>query len=224
MAVCSNCGNDNPSEALFCEKCGTSLTPQGTAATESFEGRMEAAGKKIEEAFEQVGKKVQEGAAQARKGTQTWWDQRLGIASPIVSGLLGVIAVLIVVIIMDAIAGFSAHERFWQDLVDFVINYIWLFVFLIFLNAFSEYLIRRYRGTWRWVRPVPLAIGFFGWFWIFAQVLEIGASDLHEPSLGDLGNLIELILPLIFVLVLAVGYLALVLRIMAERAGAPAPR
>lgn len=228
MAVCSSCGNDNPAAALFCEKCGASLAPQQTPSAEGADSgpkkppeRMEEVGKKMGEAFGRIGKEIGQRAEQAGRGATTWWDQRLGIAGPIVSGLIGLVVLLIFVIIFEGIAAISAHERFWRDLADFILNNIWLFIVLIFLNAISEYLNRRYWRTWRWARPFALAIGFFGWFWIFAQVLEIVSTDLHSPTAGELGDFIELVLPLIFILVLVLAYLVLAFRVLAERQGVP---
>ena len=228
MAVCSNCGSENPAEALFCEKCGKQLTPQqvqqttqGGAAppSEPFAERMKETGKKMGEAMDALAQTAGEKAEAVGQRATGWWDERLRIAAPILSGLIGVVIFLVVIIIMDGIANISSHERFWRNLVSFALRYFWLFVGLIFLNSFSEYFYRRYRKRYRWVRPVATAAIVLGWFWIFAQVLEIGGRDLGHPSLTDEGHFIGQVLPLIFVLILVLGYLILAFRVMGERSG-----
>jgi hypothetical protein len=152
---------------------------------------------------------------------ENWWDQTLGFAAPLVSGFIGVAVLLFAIITMGIIATFSEHGDFWNDLVSFVEQNLWLFVGLIFLNSFSSYFHRRYRKAWRWVMPVWMAFGSLGWFWIFAQTLEIASRDLGHLTLADLANVIELLLPVIFALVLVIGYLMVFWITIGERGDEP---
>ncbi len=127
------------------------------------------------------------------------------------------LVLLIFTLLLDASAAVSHHERFLRDLVDFIGANVLIFIGLIFLSAFSNYLNRRYRRYFRWVFPVALAVGVFGWFWIFSQVLELADADaLGPPELGSFGLLIEVTLPLLFLLVLAVGYLVLLFEVVVK--------
>ncbi len=182
---------------------------------------MGEAGRKMGEAFGQMGRTWGYEAGRTGHRFENWWDQTLGIAAPLVSGFIGVVILLFAIIALGIIATFSEHADFWNDLVSFVERNLWLFVGLIFLNSFSNYFHRRYRKTWMWVMPVTIAIGSLGGFWIFAQVLEIAAADLGHPRLGDLANIIEFMLPVIFVLMLVLGYLMVFWITIGERGDEP---
>jgi len=224
MAPCGSCGRENGPDAKFCENCGTRLgspLPPPPAAPGTLGDEIERASKKMGEAFGQMGKTWGEEAGKSGQKLGAWWDHTLGIAAPVAAGAIGVVVLLFVIIGMGMIASVSEHETFWNDLVSFVEHYLWLFVGLIFLNSFSNYFHRRYRKTWRWVIPLPIAVGSVGWFWILAQVLEIAQVDLGHPRLGDLAEVIEILLPVLFILVLILGYLMVFWITIGERGDEP---
>lgn len=179
------------------------------------------AGRKMGEAFGRMGRTWGEEAGKAGKGLGSWWYGSLGIAAPFVLGLIGVVALLVGMVIIGAIATFSEHEDLWNDLISFVWQYFWVFVGLIFLNAFSNYFHRMYRRSWRWISPVATAVGSVASFWMLAQVLEIMDRDLGHPTLGNLSDLIELLLPAIFFLVIVFGYLLAFFVTIGERGDEP---
>lgn len=224
MTSCGYCSHENDADARFCENCGAPLQPtvsQSGAPTKSVGEGFGDAGRKMGEAFGQMGKTW--GKEMGRTGQRfgSWWDQTLGLAAPLVSGFIGVVVLVLAIVTMGYIARISEHEVFWNDLVSFVEHNLWLFLGLIFLNSFSNYFHRRYRKTWRWAVPVVIAVGSLGWFWIFAQAMEIAATDLVHPSLGDLANVIELMLPVIFVFVILIGYLMVFWITIGERGDEP---
>lgn len=224
MSRCGYCGRENGADARFCENCGAQLTFPITPSTippRTFGEEMGETGRKVGEAFGQMDKTWGEETGRTGHRLEDWWDQTLGFAAPLVSGFIGVVVLLFAIVMMGIIATFSEHEVFWNDLVSFVERNLWLFVGLIFLNSFSNYFHRRYRKTWRWVIPVPIAVGSLGWFWIFAQALEIAGADTVHPRLGDLANIIEFMLPVIFVLVLVIGYLMVFWITIGERGDEP---
>lgn len=182
---------------------------------------MGEAGRKMGNAFGQLGKTWGKEVHGGGDRFENWWDQTLGFAAPLVSGFIGVVILLFAIVAMGIIAALSEHEDFWNDLVSFVERNLWLFIGLIFLNSFSNYFRRRYRKSWRWVLPLPIAVGFLGGLWIFAQVLEIAQVDLGNPRWGDLSSDIELLLPVIFVLVLVLGYLMVFWITIGERGDEP---
>jgi len=224
MARCGHCNHENAADARLCEHCGAQVPapiPPSPIPPRTFGEEIGEAGRRMGEAFGQMGKTSGEGAGRTGNRFEAWWDQTLGFAAPLVSGFIGVVVLLCAIVMMGVIAAFSEDENFGNDLVSFVERNLWLFVGLIFLNSFSSYFHRRYRKTWRWIMPVPMAVGSLGWFWIFAQVLEIAQTDLGHPRLGDLANIIELMLPLIFVLVLVIGYLMVFWITIGERGDEP---
>jgi len=224
MAVCGYCGRENGVDAKFCENCGAQLMfpiPPCPVTPSPFGEEMGATGRKMGGAFGQMGRTWGKDAGRTGHNLGDWWDRTLGFAAPLVSGFIGVVVLLFALVTMGIIASLSEHDIFWNDLVSFVERNLWLFVGLIFLNSFSNYFHRRYRKTWRWVIPVPIAVGSLGSFWIFAQALEIAAADMGHQRLGDLANIIELMLPVIFVLVIVIGYLMVFWITIGERGDEP---
>jgi len=182
---------------------------------------MSVTSRKMGDAFGQMGKTWREEMGKTGHGLEGWWDRTLGFAAPLVSGFIGVAVLLLAIITMGIIANLSEHEIFWNDLVSFVEHNLWVFMGLIFLNSFSNYFHRRDRKTWRWALPVTMAVGSLGGFWILAQVLEIARTDLEEPRLGDLANIVEFMLPALFVLVLIIGFLMVFWITIGERGDEP---
>lgn len=227
MVQCRACGRENSEDAKYCRYCGALLQtsaqseyvpylpppapPAGSLGPPADLGqRMSEAGRRFGEEMGRMGKEMGEQARRSAVRAGIWWDRVFGLLSPVVLGLIGLLVLLIFVLVASAAASVSHHERFLRDLVDFIGANILIFVGLIFLNSFSNYFNRRYRRYYRWVFPVALGIGFVGWFWIFAEVLEIAHTDALGPSeLGTASLLIEVVLPLLFLLVVAIGYLAL---------------
>lgn len=224
MAVCGYCGRENGVDARFCEDCGAQLTfpiPPSPVPPRPYGEEKGATGRKMGDAFGQMGRTWGAETGWAGHKFGDWWDRTLGFAAPLVSGFVGVVVLLLAIVTMGIIASLSEHEIFWNDLVSFVERNLWLLVGLIFLNSFSNYFHRRYRKTWRWVVPIPIAVGSLGSFWILAQALEIAAADMGHPRLDDLANIIELMLPVIFVLVIVVGYLMVFWITIGERGDEP---
>ncbi len=227
MVVCPKCGVYNAEGSAFCRKCGESLTaakppeqaapavaPVAAAPTEepkTFERQMEDLGKRIAEA----GKKVEQ---EVRGSEFNWrWYSTLGVLAPIIGGLIATIVFLVFILIVGAVAVGSEHRSFWDELRNFLESYFLLFVGLFFLSSFNNYFNHVQRRWYRWIAPIPIAIGFVGWFWILAQVLFIGARTLTRPGLRDLGDLVISSLPIIFVIVLAIGYLVVLFQYTVEK-------
>jgi len=124
---------------------------------------------------------------------------------------------LIFILVVGAVAIGSDHRSFWEQLRDFCESYFLLFVGLFFLSSFTNYFNHVHWKLARWFTPATTALGFVGWFWILAQVLFIGARTLVRPGLRDLGDFTVFCLPIIFLIVLGVGYLVVLFRYMVEK-------
>lgn len=221
---CGFCGRENGPDARFCQGCGAQLVPGIPLPPSPPPGPgdpISDAGRRMGDAFSRMGKTWGE---EARKGgfrLQNWWDDTLGILSPIVSGLIGVFVLLLAIIVFGTVSDISEHPGFWDDIATFLVHNLVLIIALIFLSSFSNYLRRRFRKTWRWAIPVPIAIGSIGSLWVFAELLKITALDLGHPTLHGLADLIDLFLPVIFVVVLVLGYLMVFWITIGERGDEP---
>ncbi len=233
MVICPKCGAENPDGTERCGKCGAELavvkehdpTAQSpTDAGASGSGTPPPEGKTFERQMEELGKKMAQagqsfGEEAGRRGSQfeRRWYSTLGILAPIVGGLIATIVFLIFVVIVGAVAIGSEHRSFWEELRNFLETYFLLFVGLFFLSSFANYFNHVHWKMGRWFTPVMTAIGFVGWFWILAQVLFIAGRTLDRPGLHDLGDFVMLMLPVIFAVVLGIGYLVVLFRYMVEK-------
>jgi hypothetical protein len=214
MVVCGKCGAENVPESKSCKSCGATLTPisSGPAATPSpppggVAKEMSDIGQRIGQDVGRAGEKF--GKEMERRGSEfgMWWEKSLGNFSPLIIGLFGIIGFLVVILVVGAIAEVSDRPAFWNDLLDFLETYWWLFFLLSFYGAFQGYLLRKYRPVFMWINPVIAGLGFVVWFWILAQILHFAANDRGHTNLGDLGEFIEDMYIVIFVLVVIGGFL-----------------
>jgi hypothetical protein len=214
MVTCSKCGVENDPDSKFCKSCGSPIglgqVPPGgfvgPPPSGDFNREMEDFGRRMGEDFKRAGERF--GRDMGTRGSEfgVWWDRSLGIFAPVAIALFGIIGFLVAVLVVGGIAQVSDTPAFWNDLVDFMESYWWLFFALAFYAAFQSYLMRRYRETFRWINPVMHGIGFVAWFWIFAQILHLVAVDTDHVRAGDLSNFIKAMLPVLFILVVIVSY------------------
>jgi hypothetical protein len=215
MTKCGACGTENDADSNFCKSCGAAVVTSQPAEEPSsppppqgeFERNMAEMGKRIGEDFRRAGERF--GQEMGRRGSEfgRWWDHTLGIFSPVIIGMFGVVGFFIVILFAGAISTISDHPAFWDDLVAFLERYWWLFIGLAFFSAFQGYFMRRYRWTFMWINPLLNGVGFVACFWILAQVLQLLSVDADHPRLGDLSDFIEDMLIVIFFLVVFFGYL-----------------
>ena len=218
MTVCSKCGRDNPADATYCNSCSGPLssgqTEQAQPPVQSgdFGREAEKIGKSVGEGFEKAGRAFGEHAEKRGKDFARWWDASLGILSPVVVGAISVVVMLVLIVAADAIAGISDHRQFWEELADFGLRYFLLFVGLAFLGSFNDYFHRRYKRRYGWIYPPVTGASFAAWTWVFAQVLDIAATTRDHPSLVDMSDFLETMVPVVFALALVIGYVVFFVR------------
>lgn len=214
MVACGKCGLENDPDSKHCKSCGTAIgtaqsgpTPPTTPPPSGFAKEMSEIGRRIGDNVGKAGEKF--GHDMERRGNEfgVWWDKSLGIFAPLVVALFGVVGYLVMLLIVGAIAEVSDRPLFWDDLMEFLESYWWLFFILAFYMAFQSYLMRRYRSVFMWINPVISGFGSVAWFWILAQVLHMAEVDRGHTRLGGLGDFIEDVYIVIFVLVVIGGYL-----------------
>jgi hypothetical protein len=207
LAKCTACGNeDNPVDATYCRRCGARLP---TAPPNGFEDSIEEFGKSMGRAGEQVGRQFQ----QVGREAINWWDAWFGVYGPVVAGLIGFLIVVIVTVGILALAGGRAV---WVDIGTFLAHYLYLFLILAILTSYNDWARRRQVKQLRWIRPFLDAVATVISLWVAAQILDIIGRDQHVAFLRDLANGIGLFLPLLFVLIIVVGYAVLAVRLANE--------
>lgn len=216
MVVCPKCNTWNPDSSVSCMSCGSGLAAgKGTegarpeTSSQSFEQTMDDLGKRIESGMKKLGETVEREARQEKNRLVRAWDETFGLLAPVMSGAIGCVVLLLAFLVIESFAESGEHRRFWEQLGEFLWDYVLLFIALIFMSSFQNYFNRRYRRTFRWMSPVLTAIGFAAWFWIFAQILFMAGREFQDELVRDLAQFFESMVPVVFVLALLLGYIIL---------------
>lgn len=146
------------------------------------------------------------GSGSTLKDLSRWWDETLGIMSPILFGVFGVVLIVLALFLADVIAERSDQPQFWRELIDFGRDNFLLLVGLMFLGSFQAYFYRRYHSIFKWINPFVIGVVVVAWAWVLAQVLIIAGRNSEHPGFGDAGELLESLLLVVFVLAVITGY------------------
>ncbi len=158
---------------------------------------MKKAGEEIGRAFQRAG-----------KGAETWWDRTFGILGPLILALIGFVVLVVIIVGI----GIISNREVWDHIGEFLQKYALLLLFVMLLGSYSDYLSRRHRQSYKWFGPVIAAVVTVIWIWIAVQILLILGSDLDVSGLRWLAGLLDLLMPVVFVLIIAIGYMVLLLQ------------
>lgn len=197
MNTCPECNKENPKDADFCNKCGSSL--EKNKSKYKIEKNIEHFGEEIENIGEKIEKKG--------KNIETWYHKKFGFFGPILSSLIAFIVLLIVIRLL---AYFGTNKPWMMSIITFLESFLLLFLLVFFLSGFSNYFTKKYR-SFRFISPVVGAVVFLIWFWIVINILRIISSNLDVTILGTIADIFELLLIPIAALVLLFGYLGIYL-------------
>jgi hypothetical protein len=211
-----NCGSELPGA-----KGGQA--PAVPATAHGPERAVEDLGRRIETGLRKLGESVEREITQEKHRLIKSWDRKFGLLAPVVSGAMGCVALLVALVVMDSLATSGDNGRLWDRLGEFVVEYILLFIALIFLSSFQNYFNRNHRDKFRWISPILTAAAFAAWFWVFSQILLITGRELQDEAVRDLARFFELLVPVVFVLALGIGY-AVQLMLRALRRSLPSGR
>lgn len=236
MVYCPKCGKKNEEDAEYCSKCGTNListkkkykktqtkTPAFEKQVEDFAEEVGQLGKKAGKTIGQgmknfgeevgdIGKRVGKEIEKTSKEIESWYDRTFGIFWPFIVSLVGIVILWLVIEIMRIM---SDENPVFGKLSDFLLAYLWLFFGLMLFFSYTAYTSRKYK-PFRWVSPIISAIGIVIIIWIVMEIFKI-LDFLGIPFFETSALMIERILPLIFVLVLVVGYLVLMLTVTVKQ-------
>jgi len=201
VKYCSECGQENEDDAVYCKRCGTPLWP-GTQRVkvksdlergiDDFARDIESLGKKIGKEFEDAG-----------RGMDTWSDTTLGVLGPLIWSLVGLVVLFLIIGALWFIG--NSYETF-GDIGDFLLANVWLIFALGLLMSYGNFFSRRYRHQFRWVRPVFTALGLVFGLWIFAEIMMIVAVNMNIEIMDTISTILSTYLGVIFIVVLVIGY------------------
>ncbi|KAF5064818.1 PspC domain protein [anaerobic digester metagenome] len=192
MVYCPKCGAVNEDQASFCQKCGGQiLVPQPP--------------------IEPV-----------KRAPAVWnqspFDRTFRGGGPLLKTFLGLIFVLLVMEIFDAL---SAESAFAGEFSGFLGDTLVLF-FLVFLLAFFfGYYTRKYPRETAMVSPLVTAIVVTFVLWVVSNVFRLLGETRPDDFLTAMGEMVGSVLYIIFLLIILLGYIGVIMK--AGRFGNPVP-
>ena len=228
LIYCTKCGMKNNFGDLYCLSCGNQIGG-GSSAGQNWQKSARSkpigeqvntaetkimtefgqTGKRIGEQFRKTGEDLGKGMERTGKRASEWYDRTTGIFGPMIFALF---SLLLLVLVVLSIMILAEERRVWVDLTDFVLTYLPLFFMLGLLSSYSTYFSRKYHSRFKWATPITAAVSITAAFWIVARIMAIIDQSLEVPYIRTIYSWIDLLLPVIFALVIVVGYLGLSLK------------
>jgi len=193
MSYCPKCGAMNDDQASYCQRCGGQIVAPQPAANEPV-----------------------------RRAPAVWnqtpFDRTFRGGGPLLKTFLGLIFVLLVMEIFDAL---SAESAFAGEFSDFLGDTLLLF-FLVFLLAFFfGYYTRKYPRETSMVSPLITAIIVTFVLWVLSNVFRLLGETQPDDFLTAMGEMVYSVLYIIFLLIILLGYIGVIMK--AGRFGNPVP-
>jgi phage shock protein PspC (stress-responsive transcriptional regulator) len=184
MVYCPKCGAVNEDQASFCQKCGGQIVIPQPPPSEP-----------------------------AKRAPAVWnqtpFDRTFRGGGPLLKTFLGLIFVLLVMEIFDAL---SAESAFAGEFSDFLGDTL-VFFFLVFLLAFFfGYYQRKYPEETALVSPLITAVIVTFALWVVSNVFELLGETQPDDFLAAMGEMVGSVLYIIFLLILLLGYIGVIMR------------
>ena len=193
MVYCPKCGAVNEDQAAFCQKCGGQIVVPPQPSNEP-----------------------------AKRAPAVWnqtpFDRTFRGAGPVLKTFLGLIFVLLVMEIFDALSGESA---FAGDFSGFLGDTLLLFFLVFLLGFFFGYYTRKYPRETALVSPLVTAIIATFVLWVVSRAFDIWGAAKPDEFISAMGEMVASVLYIIFLLIVLLGYIGVIMK--AGRFGAPAP-
>jgi hypothetical protein len=226
MLRCSQCGRQNTDDAKFCDKCGSPIVlgrkpeqAQSTAPTppeppapppedigERFGREMAAAGERFGKEMAKAGERFGRQFEGAGRRWETRYERRFHYLGPFIGALIGW-GFLILIILGIQAARTPGGDRAYPNLGNYLGGYVLLFFGLLLLFGYVNFLQRRFHKQAMWVLPVSVAAGITICSWLAAGALSALATDTGRQDLADAASVGQTLLPVIFVVIVSLGYL-----------------
>lgn len=209
MVYCSHCGQANPDGSQFCNRCGH---PLGTTTGPDIDRRLKDFGEEIGT----VGKRFGDGISKEASAAETGFDRTFGFIGPLVKAI---IAFVILVIVAQWLNVIGDHEPFIESIVQKVLlpylaAYLVLFVFI----AYAGYVSRKGIDGHQYLEPLTSAVVAGLVLWVALRTLGLAGAYYGINWLSWTTDATWVILPLVFLLILLLGYASLLAREQATRA------
>ncbi|MFA5312482.1 MAG: zinc-ribbon domain-containing protein [Methanomassiliicoccales archaeon] len=214
MAYCSKCGQENPAEANFCSGCGYPMF-NGTDGT--MKERVKDWASEVEEAGERFGN----GMDRRFNMKATDFDKAFGIAGPLVKSI---ISFIVLVMTAEILVFVGMDSDFADDLGHFLTENYLAFFLLMLLSSYSAYIDRQKADDYRYFGPFVTAVLVMFSLWFAFNIFAIIGDNFDIEILRWTADLMWVILPFIFVLMLLAGYADMITKQHAYRSSETNPQ
>lgn len=226
MPYCNQCGRRNADDSKFCDRCGSPMVmgqtpgqtqvvgppPPGPPAPppdnfgERFGERMSSAGERFGREMSNLGETLDREFKDAGKRWEIWYDKTFGLVGPFVGALIAW-GILILIILGIQAAKAPGGERAYPHLGDYLGGNVLLFFGLLILFNYVNYAHKKFRKQAVWVLPLTVTAGITIFSWLAAEALSALASDTGNQDIADAASAGQTFLPVIFVVILVLGYI-----------------
>jgi hypothetical protein len=229
MLRCNLCGRQNVDDAKFCDGCGSPLVtgqkPEQTQTVgpippappvppapppedvgERFGREMAAAGERFGREMARAGERFGRRFEDAGRRWETRHGTRSHLLGPIIGALIAW-GLLILVILGIQAARTAGGDTAYPNLGDYLGGRVLLFFGLLLLFGYVNYLHRKFHKQAVWVLPVSVAAGITIFSWLAAGALSALAIDTGRQDIADAASVGQTLLVVIFVVIVALGYL-----------------
>lgn len=180
MAYCPKCGASNEEQASYCQRCGGQLVVSPSAPKRA-----------------------------PAVWNMTSFDRTFKAGGPLLKTFLGIIFVLLVMEIFDALSGESPFAGRFSDFLE---DNLLLFFFVFLLAFYFGFMSRGYPRETVLISPLVTAIVITFSLWVLGTALEILGDVENESFISAMGEMLFSVLYIIFLLIILLGYIGIIMR------------
>jgi len=178
--------------------------------TREFGEEVGTLGEKFGKHMEQRGREFGKHMERKGKECEGWWNRTFGFVGPFLSGIMGLIFLVIVIWILN-IVNLPFGNVFISNVSSFLFSNLAIFFAFFLFFSYTSYISRRYRKAYIPVSPIVVAIGITICFWLIMWAINLVNISLANASLTSISLFIQYNLLGIFLAFLFLGYLVLII-------------
>jgi len=158
----------------------------------------------------------------AGRRLESRYERRFGLAGPFIRALIGW-GILVLIILGIQAARTPGGELAYPELGVYLGGNVLLFFGLLILFGYVTYAHRRYRRQAVWVLPLTVAAGITVLSWFASGALSALSDDTGDRGIADAASAGQTFLPVIFIAILILGYIAVFAGSRGSGKGTPIP-
>jgi phage shock protein PspC (stress-responsive transcriptional regulator) len=184
MVYCPKCGALNEDQASFCQRCGGQIVLPQPPPSEPVKRSPSV-------------------------WNQTPFDRTFRGGGPLLKAFLGLIFVLLVMEILDALTG---EWAFAGEFSSFLGDTLLLFFLVLLLAFFFGYYTRKFPRETAMVSPLVTAVIVTFVLWVVSRAFDIWGETRPDDLMSAMGEMVASVLYIIFLLIVLLGYIGVIMK------------